>query len=467
MTDLTFPPYQVVRDRLQIEGQELPFVLYRQPQACGQAGELQFFYMQPTDLRAIKGRDQETNFRSILTFRWLQIGAEDKVNDRVELSTFLLACAFSIFRKQKALQLVYRDSYLSSKVRFSDVELAQEEIQRIQRICADDDRESVRRELSTLFEPAPPTREQDAALKITCENWLGCGLEKFRQQGWDGLLSWLIELNHWVKKFRKDAKTPPLVRDSLNRFGYLAKTAFYGCYANFWGYLIPWLRGRYGLDESSARLLALWHNQNQPVVVPATQAVSGILLPKIIGRQVLSERGVPPRIQFDVPLIGPRYLADAFGGQVLALHPLTWFLFANEHLCKLVGRFLVSPTFGPIMEDAAAPSSNYRGLVQAVIEAAHLYRKARTTSENLRLRLRFNRTSDAIVPQPNNPAVVDTQAELSRYFGPCPSCGNEQQMLDSEEIAGTETFRLTVKCRGCGQASTPEVSRSDLEFLLS
>ena len=469
MTDLRFPPHQEVRDVLQIEGHELPITLYRQPQTFGLAGELQFFYMQPTDLRAIQGGNQETNFQSIMTFRWLQMLADKKETDREELATFLLGYAFSVFRKHRTLQQVYRDSFLRPKFKLSDIVLGREEIERIRRICADRDRESIRRELSTLFELEPPTREQAAALKLTCEHWLGCGVQKFRKEGWEGLLSWLSELEKWVQKFRKDAKTPPLLRDSLNRFGNLAKTAFYGCYANFWGFLIPWLREHYQLDDVSARLLGIWHNQNQPIVVGVAPSASRILVPRASGRLIIDERGVLHGVRVDGTQIGPRSVPDAFAGQVLALHPLTWFLFANERLCDLVGQFLVSPTFSPIMDRRTTPSSDYLEFVQAIIEAAHLYHQARRVDESRRHdrpHRMLDPNSVAEADLDDGHTVADVREVVRHHLGLCSDCRSELQLIDIEELPDAATLRLTLECRGCGLVSTPELSRSELQSWL-
>ena len=139
----------------------------------------------------------------------------------------------------------------------------------------------------------------------------------------------MSEIDYWMYKFRK--RCQPRVRAFINFFSYQAKASFYLCYANFWKSLLPWLREHHGLDDLSFRLLSLWHNQNQPIEIPEGRTSGGIWYPTRRGARLLYPREdgtvkINGRIM-RLPRIGPEVIPDVFSGQVLALHPLTWFLF--------------------------------------------------------------------------------------------------------------------------------------------
>lgn len=448
----------------------VPFVIHRQPQQFGPAGQLQYWYMPPTELRGIHGADAELNFESIMLCRLLVMREQGWEHDPNEQCTFLMAYAYREFCRSKSLRQVVRDSFLPRGWILRGPPLPSSEQDRLAEACTAHDREPIRRELDQILGHQPFSRAEEVGFKAAFEKWLGIGLLRLRKDGSQGLQSWLQDMRVWMARYRRNSKTSPVVRKFVDYFGYQTKAAFFLCYASFWRQLIPWLVEHHGLDENSRRLLSLWHYQNQPV---QQERVNEILIPEGTDQGTVDpEMGLASQRLWRIRLSRVGMVPDAFSGQVLSLHPLTWRLFSCNRLCDMLGRFLASPRFTDVTERGSAHDCpEYWGMVQAILESAMLYQLALQNYEGRRQtsnsRGRQNEVvieTHAAIPVTNTTEEVNRQ--LNDYFGQCLECGDLLTIARSPRPRrGARQIRITMQCRGCGQEFHFDTDANELRIL--
>jgi len=471
-----------IRNRQRVEGalrlreQDYPFVVYRQVEELGPAGKIDYWYMLPTELRSLDDVESIDNFRSCIDY-WLADGYEAGVADDWDiLRTYVLAFSYAVFHKQRGLQQVFRDAFLKpGSIDPSRVAASPEDLQRIREVVALRDHLQLKQVLDHVFEARMPSSADMEVFARGFVWWVDKGVNEYRLHGGDGLERWLEELNHWVGKYRKDSKTQPRVRAFVNFFGYRAKISFYLCYANFWANLIPWLKEHHGLDEVSARFLRVWHNQNPPIRIPLGRTAGGIIYPNHGRARLLLPSGKSGRIatqeiSWKTPQPVPEQQFDVFSGQVLALHPLTWFFFADEIACGLAGRLFRIPEFDFIMSGSNAQDcAEYWEMVRAILFAAYTYRNARNVFENSRHMKTAGGDSTLAVARDDAPAAIDSALrDYIRSRGIlCSSC-NERLEYDSVELSESddESRPVHLKCPKCGATSTSTVTADDFEDFL-
>jgi hypothetical protein len=316
-----------------------------------------------------------------------------------------------------------------------------------------------------------PSRGDQLGFEQAFAQWVDKGVNSLRLLGVDGLESWLQEVDSRLKKYRK--RCPPRVRAFINFFAYQAKTSFYLCYANFWIGLIPWLREHHGLDELSERFLRVWHNQNQPIALPPGRTASGIYYPTHGRATLLTQGSVPAgtarQVTWQTPRIGVDHVPDVFSGQVLALHPMAWYLFADSALRETTGRFFASSEFETIAAiENAASCSKYWNFIGAVLAAASKYRLARYQFENQRgVRVRAGRSVNAVQ---SDAATLDFNVVMDEFAtarGWRCHCGAAYRCLDvalAAEVGGA--CRVTFECTACSHQASREVTEAEITRFL-
>jgi hypothetical protein len=341
----------------------------------------------------------------------LQGGVDDSV-----LRNVLLAACYQLVSTDKGPQRVYRDACLRSKsTKPEEVALPDDIRSHIKCVVARRDRESVRAELEELFAPAVPSPADTQALTQAFDGILDWGVRAARERGQAGGADFANLLDHWVTIKRKRGGDD-FTRALLDHLSYQCKQAFYLCYTNLWISLIPSLREHRGLDEISERFLRFWHMQNQPVELP-----------------------------------DGRVLPDVFGGQVLALHPLSGFIMQDPALSAVAGNFFATDAYtATFTRGQAAACAEYWALVEVILTAAHLYRRANGEQEQARSR-RTRRGVEGLAAPAGGPcaeALLERLAEARGWF--CPSCGGPLRHVGVDRGAGSDAATLEYACRSCG-----------------
>ena len=267
-------------------GREFRFPLCTRTLGLGPAGTIQYYWIDSKPLRGTGDGGAAGAIRPFVDHWWASMMGIGRGRDLEQQIGLVLARCHEVFLRDKGPQAVYRDAHpREGRTREFATSLDDEVRVRIGRVVASRDRAAVAAELDrTLGRSGPPDRELPA-FRRAFEHWVGRGVVAFRLRGEDGLVRFLGEVAEWSARYRRKGGHPR-VRLFVNLFAYEAKVAFYRCYANAWVDLIPWIAGRRGLDTMSERFLRVWHNQNQPVEVPAGRTGCGLYMPTGGGRAV-------------------------------------------------------------------------------------------------------------------------------------------------------------------------------------
>lgn len=457
---------------LRLGGHDWPFELYRQDVDLGAAGIVDYFYMQPTDFRG-KGPERElSNFRSCIGYslaRAQQAGLGDDLNEQ---RNFVSAVAYGLVNRSKGQQESYLDAFPKpGTIRAGEPVLPEDDRQRIRRVIESRDRTHVKQELDAALGAYQPSRGDLLGLEQAFAQWVDKGVNWLRLEREDGVAKWLHEVGYWLAKYRK--RSPPRVRAFINYFAYQAKTSFYLCYANSWVGIIAWLREHHGLNELSERFLKVWHCQNQPIAIPPGRTAGGLYYPTHCRATLLvpepRRAGTPRQLIWESPRIGPEYIPDVFSGHVLALHPLTWYLFADPALRELAGRYFASPECETVANyERASNCTNYWGLIEAILVAARKYRIARDQHRDRRgARIDDGQASSAAqadAPPLNSHATID---DFARSRGWKCHCGAEYRCrkIEPPDQAG-EACRVLLKCADQGHSTSRKITSDQLGAFL-
>ena len=448
---------------LELQGLTFPFSLKHQSLELGTAGTIDYYYMPSSELRAKATHAGITNFHSILEHFWCILNSAG-INDDEQIADYLLATSYALVGTDKSVQKIYRDSFLKPRsFRPDKLLLPDETREHIRDIISGRRKAVIRQELATVFEATQLTEEDEVASSLAMENWLGCGIDRFRHRGRDGAIEWLKDVNKWYKSFRKSS--PERVQTFLRVFAYEAKVSFYHKYTNFWISVLKWLEQDRDLDLMSRRFLSLWHNQNRRGEIELSPAMSGAT--SVLGK---AQKSGP----FDGRLVegGTReIIPDVFCGQVLALHPLNWILLDRPELCQLVGQFVTSPKFDQAMESGQVDDlEEYWGMVEAVLTAAHLYQLEHLNQESGRRQPTAGLT---IVPETQASPGVETltpEAHLLEYVESledrCVCGGNYVLGSGTLPLARNHKVAIPVICKSCQRRSQIEKTQHDMEKFL-
>jgi hypothetical protein len=361
-------------------GREYDFPLCTRHLRLGPTGTVRYYWIDSKPLRGTGDRDAAGAIRPFVDHWWAAMTAKGWDRELDQQVNLVLARCHEVFVRDKAPQAIYRDAHLrEGRTRDFATALDDDERKRIGRVVASRDRAAVAAELDRTLGRSGPTDRELPAFRRPFEHWIGRGVVAFRLRGEVGLAEFVGEVAEWSARFRRKGGQPR-VRLYVNMFAYEAKAAFYRCYASAWAALVPWIAGRFGLDRMSERFLRVWHNQNQPIEVPAGRTLSGLYLPTGGGRAIVapsSSGGWAVKSYAWRPSSAePRYVRDVFSGQVLALHPLSGFFMNDPGLMAVAGQFFACEAFDRVMAGRPGDCPEYWAFVGAVLDAAGMYRLA-------------------------------------------------------------------------------------------
>jgi hypothetical protein len=460
-----------IHGALSLRGRDYPFDIRRQTINLGSGGPVQYYYMLLTDIRGNDPTQEISNFRSCIGFWWAAMHESGLENDWEQQRHMVMATCYALINRNKSLQDVYLDALpRPDSVDPDSLSIPQETQERIRDVINRRERAGVKRELDHALATYHPSPEDIVGFAKAFQTWADNGVNAYCHSGEEGVIGWLQAVDYWLYKYRK--RCPPRVRAFVNFFSYQAKVSFYVCYANFWARLIPWLQEHHGLDDLSARLLRLWHNQNQPVEIPEGKTSEGIWYPTRRGARLLYPREDGKvkinGMWIDMPRIGAEVIPDVFSGQILALHPLTWFLFSDPALCETVGLFLRTWEFDTVAQGRATQDCVlYWEMIGAILTAAHLYRIAHDEFENRR---GVHETGGDVVDTVTIDDAPSPQAFMDYYISSrnlrC-QCGSRYTCGTMEPATEEQKSReVPLICRDCGHRDSILVTEAEIQELL-
>ena len=258
----------------------------------------------------------------------------------------VLATCYGLVSRNKALQDVYLDAYLSPEASAeSTLSLPDDECQRIHEIVQSRDWAQVREELDKTLKRFDLNSRLLPLFQDALREWVGRGVTLFQTQGANGLEAFLAEVDEWLHRYRRKGGQV-WVRRFINMFAYECKVSFFTCFANSWISIIPWLLQHEGLDEVSERFLRVWHHQRNLSNFRTDEPRNGILYPTSGGVQLFApdhDGKLRPRsIAWETDQIGPTHQRAVFNGQVPSLHPLSGFFMKDAAPLAIAGRFFGS-----------------------------------------------------------------------------------------------------------------------------
>jgi hypothetical protein len=399
--------------------------------ALGPDVTVQYYWIDSSLLRITRTRREGVSgiFADVLAHHWEAMRLQ-KNDDEDQLRHLLLAACYPLVSADKAARKVYRDACLHpNAVTPQEMSLPDDVRGRIEQVVARRDREVLRAELDGLLGPPTLSRSEAAAMGRACDGILDVGVRLTREGGREGMVRFLGRMDAWLQRCRRRGGDD-FGRNLINHLAYQFKVAFYLCYANLWVTLISWLRENRGLDGASERLLRVWHMQNQPVQLP-----------------------------------DGRHLPDVFCGQVLALHPLSGFLMLDPALCAAAGRFFGTQAYDRAFAPGQADlGSEYWGLIDAILTAAHLYRQA--AEQDWR---RGSRGAEGLAVAPSSEGPSDTfllEEVAKRRAWLCPDCGGPLRYVGFGRDEGSVVADLEFACRICGKPSWRSLNYEELHASL-
>lgn len=352
-------------------------------------------------------------------------------DDDHELTILLLAMCYPMVAADKSLHKIYRSAHLRDGfVDWDNISLPDDIQARIKSVVESRNREIVRAELDQLFRPSVLSRENAAKVEEECRRIIAEGIRQTRKHGFAAMIIFADVMQVWLQESRRRGGNDLM----LNHISYLFKAAFYLCYANFWVSLVRWLKEHRGLDPISERLLRIWHMQNQPYL-----DTSGILV------------------------------CDVFGGQVLALHPLSGFLMKDKSLLASIGKHLKSAGSKGSTPSQTIQDDDYWKMIDAILTAAHLYRRALDTQQQQRGRRDLHGVEGLAAAQTASEAQINTLIEQIAGILDlrCDGCGEVLEFVNFHPTDVQQSAVFDFRCRLCDKLSSRTLDFEETRAALS
>ncbi len=390
---------------------DFAFDLYARPIALGPGREIDYYWMDSTGFRITHPRraGDHGNVRNCLGHWWATMTAAGVHHDPHQIDHMLLASSYAVVSGSKATHQVFRDAHVEWNPGMATTEVTAGDVNaRIRASVGLRDRAAVGRELDAIFDaPTPLPDAECKAMWQTFEGLLARGRDLVRASGIEGgCRQFMSQVDVWSEAKRKKGDLGWL-RPFLNRFAYRCKAAFYTCYANAWDDLIPALRRDHGLDVVGERFLRVWHRQNPPV------------------------------------------LADAFRGQVLALHPLSAFVMKDPTLLAVAGQFFGTDAHARGVEHDDTGVPEYWDLVGAILTAGHRYRQAAD-----RRAARRRRATPAAARR-----ALEAYAAARNLR--CPTCGGSLHVTRLENAEPGSIAQVAFECGLCRHEVPVVIEKGD------
>ena len=439
-------------EKIQIEltcnRQSFSFELCHRELDFGDAGRGEYFWM---DGRSLRSSDRDNNLRNCIDFWWSRVEEAGEVDCRYNINNLVLAEAYPLVNKSRAMQKVFLDAHLKKdadrKVEDEDdvqgnsmrkiqrtYQLPEKERLRLTELVNGHDVRVIQNELKKLFLGEQPPNRERPAFTMASEAWIGNGAVAFRKGGRQGLRDYIQgDLNNIISQYRKGGIKEP-VRLFLNMFSYECKASFYRCYANAWVFLLTKLEQEQGFNENTARFMRLWHHQNQP------QEVRG-------GKVI-----------------------NFFYGQVLSLHPLSAIIMTDPGSLAVIGKWIGHSNYQQLSdENKVDTSQEYWDVILIILIAAHEYQQSHERCKNSRGQAET--AQSAIVEQAEaRKADLSIEEFLESYASKhaifCEDCSGTLSYDSHKSVEPGNPSVVTYCCSQCQHRQTCDISEEAIREIL-
>ena len=257
-------PARAVTIEVTLPGRKFLFDLYHRPLSLGDAGEIQYYWMDSSLFRkGLNASDAEArNLRNCIGLWWHAAKVASVNHEPAQIKHLLLASCYGLFANDKALQDVYHDAFLRARRGVRGSSHDSSEPFEAAPLLPEHDRAAVADFLNAYLSESVVTQEEAELIQGVMEAILTDGLHGFQIEKASGVLNFVGRIDAWAAKIRRRSGQA-FQRTLLNHFEYAAKLSFYRCYANTWIHILAALEQQ-GLDDLSSRFLRFWHWQNQP-----------------------------------------------------------------------------------------------------------------------------------------------------------------------------------------------------------
>ncbi|CAN5346428.1 hypothetical protein BH11PLA2_BH11PLA2_52360 [soil metagenome] len=403
--------------------QKLKFQLCSRPLKLTKNCTIQYYWMDLTKLRK-SCHFFDTDLSQKILQHWLFCVLQQGQFSPDRKGQYVSALCYGLVANHKSLQNVFKDAFLSKYLmdprRFP---LTDEYRKRVRRVVRSRSVEELRIAMDDALIRLRPDQRLMPRLEKVYQNWIQRGIDAYDQEGYEGLVQYLGEIDFQIEKFRKKSDGED-TRQFLNLFSCECKAAFHECYSHLWKYIIPWLKKHEGLDIASERFLRFWvHYQS---------TIGGV--------------------------------KSAFDGQVLALHPLSSFFTKTPEALETAGKFFATPAYDKVFFQGKTDNPRYWKLAGAILTAAYQYRLALERQPEARKKKRVISDVNCATIADKSPGVLEN---MKQYFvaNPvkCPKCQNTLAFNKTGAANQTEgTFLTVLKCGQCHTSSKKVIKRAEL-----
>ncbi len=415
-----------------VAGRTFQFGLNHRTLSLGATGDIDYYWMDSSQFR--KGpkaqKLQLRNLFSCIELWWQAAQAAGEAADPSQIRHLLVANCYSLFANDKAMQNVYRDAFLApprspAQRQNDDVKFAKQPVN-----APPLNRNSVAAALDGMLGGSllTITPSEMQSVQEILDPLIKEGISEFQKRGNRSIRDFVGIVERWSQNVRKRGGKPKQ-RLALNQFEYTSKISFFLCYANAWIHILDRL-AELGVNALSRKFMRFWHWQNQPIEHPDN-----------------------------------RFEWDVFGGQVLALHPLSGFFMADPNVLAASGMFLETVSDEEI-DERLHNTEVYWEFVHAILFASQRYQLALEEQQQNRAGVIRSGSSNDVDQLPNTTfdRPLTTLAEYleSRRIR-CPECRGPLA-FPSFRTSDTEVSTVTVQaqCVSCGHESAVPVTEAEL-----
>jgi hypothetical protein len=505
MATATHTPPQSFTATLTLNGRDFPFRLWHRPLPLGDAGVVEYYWLDLSALRHVRFNHWKGNARTCVHYWWEAMRSIGNADDFTHQLHLVAALCYPIVSGMKAAQRVVRDASLrpGRAAEADQAALDDDTLDRIRRVVELRDTEALRAELDRALGRTHPPAHRVAAVQTAAVEWIGRGVMAWRQHGTDGLCRFLDETRDLFRKYRRKGFDPndrgrrngdvERMRELLDYLGFEIKTRFYTCVANAWVGLIPWLTEHRGLDTHSERFLRFWHYQDQPADLPPGRTAGGLYLPTHAALTVVgAASGGPTRLVVPTACAPPARRRGAPHGLPLGLHPVSGFVMKDPVLCAVAGRYVASGESDLVAAGRAELCPRYWDLMGALLTAAYQYRRALDDQPDQRRVRRDVDVAETICPAgpaapsngqrllrdrrresaPARPGSADDAYEAVAAFAAarglaCEECRRALRVVDLALEGDDDRLRVALGCPRCGARRTATFDAAEVRSYLT
>lgn len=423
---------QEVAVSFEYAGRVFDFRICQRDLDVGLPKKVRYYWMDSAQLRQ---GTSGPNFRPCVDLWWHAGEQAGAATSHDSLLALVFAECYPLINTSKGMQDVYVDAHLSRTVsrdysspRGSKVkgvtserthQLSTNECQRLREITSTRDWIKIRNEFDKLFLGDEPSEDEMLRFNESARHWIGNGMVEFKKGGQQALQNYLVTLDQWIVKLRKQGQIK-LVHRFLNRFAYKCKMDFYTCYCSAWVGIRQWLEQVFEPNVIGDRMMGMWHNQ-----------------------------------------------CDLLRGQVLALHPLSAFMHSSPEHFTTIGQWFGHPEYDSIVSSGKQEEcEEYWQLVGSILIAAHEYHESRNRRKESRGNVTIVSTEAASVA-----SIEDTNLSMDEAFEQvaavaghrCLKCKDDLEYVGHTPRSDDKsTVDADFRCKACGNQMTFPLSYDEI-----